>query len=455
MSSQGETSPPKSGSSDRRVDYLHALADHISQLAWIADGSGWIYWYNKRWFDYTGTTLEDMAGWGWKRVHHPDHVDRVVERITQSFETGQPWEDLFPLRGAAGEFRWFLSRALPIRDETGAVVCWFGTNTDVTEQRETEQKLRDSEARFRALAESMPQLVWTANADGEVDYYSSRIRHYALSQASPNQWRWQDFIHEEDRQTTIEQWHAASQARELYACSHRLLMADGSYRWHLSRATPAVSESGELRWFGTATDIHELKQAHEQRRVLIDELNHRVKNTLTLVQSIATQTFRGAGAREQLAAFSNRLNALAGAHDVLTQDSWQAAPLRDVVLGVLRNFGASQERIQLSGDSVTLSARAGVAIGMAMHELSTNAIKYGALSTDRGRVEISWSTVANQPRQAAVRWRELGGPPVVAPSREGFGTRLIKGIANDIGGSVTVHYHADGLECVITGDLGE
>jgi PAS domain S-box-containing protein len=93
------------------------LADNISQFAWTADRSGWIYWYNKRWYDYTGTTLEQMQGWGWQQVHHPEHVDRVVQRIRQSFETGEPWEDTFPLRCQDGSYRWFLSRALPIRNE--------------------------------------------------------------------------------------------------------------------------------------------------------------------------------------------------------------------------------------------------------------------------------------------------------------------------------------------------
>jgi PAS domain S-box-containing protein len=119
------------------------LADNISQFAWTADRSGWIYWYNKRWHDYTGTTLNEMEGWGWQKVHHPDHVDRVVQRIRQSFETGTPWEDTFPLRGRDGSYRWFLSRALPIRNEAGEVVRWFGTNTDVTEQIEAEKALRE------------------------------------------------------------------------------------------------------------------------------------------------------------------------------------------------------------------------------------------------------------------------------------------------------------------------
>ncbi|MBA3504769.1 MAG: response regulator [Betaproteobacteria bacterium] len=117
------------------------LADNMSQFAWTADATGWINWYNRRWYDYTGTTQEEMQGWGWKKVQDPDHVDRVAQRIQRSWDTGEPWEDTFPLRGKDGSYRWFLSRALPIRDEHGDVVRWFGTHTDVTEQREMANKI--------------------------------------------------------------------------------------------------------------------------------------------------------------------------------------------------------------------------------------------------------------------------------------------------------------------------
>ncbi len=108
---------------------FHTLADHMSQLAWMADAKGRIYWYNQRWFDYTGATLDDMQGWGWTKVHHPDHIDRVIRRIQRSWDTGESWEDTFPLRGKDGEYRWFLSRAVPIRDATGNILRWFGTPT--------------------------------------------------------------------------------------------------------------------------------------------------------------------------------------------------------------------------------------------------------------------------------------------------------------------------------------
>ena len=135
---------------------FRALANSIPQLAWMADPTGWIFWYNDRWLEYTGTTLEAMQGWGWQKVHHPDHVQRVVDRIRHSFETGERWEDTFPLRSKTGAYRWFLSRALPIKDETGTVVRWFGTNTDITEQTEAaaeRERLLEGERDARAEAE--------------------------------------------------------------------------------------------------------------------------------------------------------------------------------------------------------------------------------------------------------------------------------------------------------------
>ena len=110
--------------------------------------------YNKRWHDYTGTNLEEIQGWGWQKVHHPEHVNRVVQRIRQSFETGTPWEDTFPLRSKNGDYRWFLSRALPIRNKSGDVIRWFGTNTDVTEQIEAENALRESERQLRSARDA-------------------------------------------------------------------------------------------------------------------------------------------------------------------------------------------------------------------------------------------------------------------------------------------------------------
>ena len=155
----------------------------------MADAAGHIFWYNQRWYDFTGTTLEEMQGWGWQKVHHPEEIGRVVERIQRAFATGEPWQDTFPLRGKDGEYRWFLSRALPIREAEGRVVRWLGTNTDVTEQREMEEALRENERRLstqnarlaemtsdnarqtevlRSILDAMSEGVFVADADGRL-----------------------------------------------------------------------------------------------------------------------------------------------------------------------------------------------------------------------------------------------------------------------------------------------
>jgi len=140
----------------KNEERLRTLANNMSQFAWMADEKGRIFWYNQRWFDYTGTALKEMEGWGWQKIVHADHVDRVVQRIRHCFETGEVWEDTFPLRGADGSYRWFLSRAIPIRDKQGKVLCWFGTNTDVTEQLQTQAELaaaKESAERAKEVAE--------------------------------------------------------------------------------------------------------------------------------------------------------------------------------------------------------------------------------------------------------------------------------------------------------------
>ena len=147
---------------------FQSLANSIPQLSWMADETGHIFWYNQRWYDYTGTTFEEMEGWGWKKVHHPEHLDSVLESWSQSLQTQQPWEHIFPLRSKNGEYGWFLSRAQPVRDENGRVVRWFGTNTDITRDRQAEAQLRQSEARKAAILETALDCIIAIDHDSHI-----------------------------------------------------------------------------------------------------------------------------------------------------------------------------------------------------------------------------------------------------------------------------------------------
>ena len=132
----------------------------------MARPDGHIFWYNRRWYEYTGTTPEQMEGWGWQSVHDPAVLPEVLERWKASIATGEPFEMVFPLKGADGKFRPFLTRVNPLRDEDGRVLYWFGTNTDIEDQKRTQEQLAQSEERFRQLADAMPQIVWTADRMG-------------------------------------------------------------------------------------------------------------------------------------------------------------------------------------------------------------------------------------------------------------------------------------------------
>jgi PAS domain S-box-containing protein len=144
---------------------FRTLADNMSQFAWMTDEKGWIFWYNKRWYEYTGTALEDMEGWGWRKTHHPDQVDRVVAKFSKAIATGEVWEDTFPLRGKDGQYRWFLSRAVPIRDEQGRVRRWFGTNTDITELREAQLAIEKTVEELARSNRELEQFAYIASHD--------------------------------------------------------------------------------------------------------------------------------------------------------------------------------------------------------------------------------------------------------------------------------------------------
>jgi PAS domain S-box-containing protein len=258
---------------------FHELADNVSQFAWTADQSGWIYWYNKRWYDYTGTTLEEMQGWGWRNVHHPDHVDRVVQRIRRCFESGTPWEDTFPLRGRDGSYRWFLSRALPIRNGAGEVIRWFGTNTDVSEQIVAEKALRDlndtleqrveAEARERARIWNVSQdLLVVADAEGKyltVNPAWAATLGWSEADLVGNTSEW--LLHPDDRGKTRAELTRLAEGRRTLRFENRLRHKRGTFRW---LSWTAVPDRGLI--YAVARDVTELKDAEAALQISQREL---------------------------------------------------------------------------------------------------------------------------------------------------------------------------------------
>lgn len=247
---------------------------------------------------------------------------------------------------------------------------------------------------------------------------------------------------------------------EFYSVEKRLLRPDGRVIWLSVRSTPVRSDNGQLLYVvRVVQDITERKAAERRQKLLIDELNHRVKNTLATVQSLASQSARGAPTpalfRE---AFEGRLIALSKAHDQLTVHHWESADLRELLSATLSPYaGVGPERIVLRGEDIELRPRAVLTLAMVFHELTTNAAKYGALSAPGGAVEVQWQPVPAEDGgkdgelpMLRIDWTERGGPEVTEPTRRGFGSKLIEGsVAAEHGGNVRVVYEPSGLRCEI------
>lgn len=223
---------------------------------------------------------------------------------------------------------------------------------------------------------------------------------------------------------------------------------------------PVRNAAGEVTGiFVEGQDVTERTRAEQHLRLLVNELNHRVKNTLAMIQAIAAQTFRNAGDLAQAqAGFASRIMALARANDLLTGEKWEGASLADVVTHALTAIGGSeQRRFHAEGPLVRLSPKVALSLSMAMHELATNALKYGALSNETGRIDVRWDLLRSRDsadERFRIEWRESGGPAVTAPSRRGFGSRLVeRGLAGELGGTVQLKFEPAGVVCEIDAPL--
>jgi PAS domain S-box-containing protein len=319
------------------------------------------------------------------------------------------------------------------------------------ERARAEQSLVESEDHYRHTVELNPQVTWTASPDGQLNRVANRWNVWTGTSGLGGSWI--DAVHPDDRQPSLDCWSLSVATGEPYDIEHRVRMVDGTYRWARSRAYPRRRDDGDIcLWYGSTEDVHERKVAEEHQRLLINELNHRVKNTLASVQGIAFQTLRGeVSLAEARARFEARLMALSGAHNLLTEENWGGASLERVVGDSIEHLAGEGQRFDVDGEPLRLAPRAALALAMALHELGTNAAKYGALSVEGGRVSIVWTLDGDRLR---LEWRESGGPPVEPPGRRGFGSRLIeRGLAADLGGAASLRFEQAGLRCEIEASL--
>lgn len=325
------------------------------------------------------------------------------------------------------------------------------------ELRAREIALRASEERLRATQENAPVAIAEIGSDGR--FLSVNEARCRLTGHTRTELIGQHFAHATassslEGDLSLFDKHVAGEV-ETYTTESEFTHKDGRQGWARVTSTAIQNEDGSFRYaVRVVEDITERRAADRRQKLLIDELNHRVKNTLAVVQSIAAQSFKGVSVpREALDGFQGRLLALSDAHNLLTQASWEAAPLERILENALRPF-RDCDRFDTDGPMIRVGPKAAVSLALAFHELCTNAAKYGALSVQEGRVGVSWRLDGQLSSVFRLRWQETGGPQVLTPTRSGFGSRLVgRGLAAELGGSVELLYPSSGVICEIAAPL--
>lgn len=399
------------------------MADNISQLAWMTDEKGAIIWYNQRWFNYTGTTLEEMKGWGWTKVHHPDHVDRVVKKISRCFAEGQNWEDTFPLRNQNGEYRWFLSRAVVIRNSQGEITNWFGTNTDITDQLEASEKLNYQKGLLEAQHKTSPMGILVVDPNQKILMYNRRFNEiYGIGEVDlvgqPEK-----VLRDLTRHLYDEHYIPETTLEKIYAnraqTYDKLYFKDGRViEWF---GAPVLGDKGE--YFGYAfsyIDVTEQEILLRQKDDFLAVASHELKTPVTSILAytqLLHRKFAGSEDRQTYGMLSkvnqqiNRLMILI--NDLLDVTKIEQGKLslriepfdftemvREIVEEVQRTLTSHQ--ITISSDGTRLVSGDRERIGQVITNFLTNAVKY---SPNADTVEV---IITYRPDEVELLVRDYG-----------------------------------------------
>jgi PAS domain S-box-containing protein len=392
-------------------------------------------------------------------VVHPDDRERREAGLDKALEDSADYDSEYRILLPNGETRWVNVRGCVIRDGAGRPQRMTGIVLDVTDRHAAFAAVAESEGRFRVIADSTPALIWVTDAVGNVTFAN---RHYETVFGRPAEDMlaagWEQIVLPEDLDAYRRAFGRAMRDRTDFKHFTRGRDRHGRVLWFRCEGTPRFgADGGFVGYTGCNVDVTEAMVAQEQQRLLINELNHRVKNTLATVQSIAAQTARRAESPEDFREkFETRLIALSQTHNALTRGGWESASLSELLGQELKPYAS--EQLRLDGPDVDLPPRVAVTLGMVFHELATNAAKYGALSSPTGIVRVSWQTVlgAHRPPLLVLQWREENGPRVKVPKRRGFGSRLIEGsVKGDLGGSSRMVFDPGGFHCRLEIELSD
>lgn len=384
---------------------------------------------------------------------YPAHRERVAREIQHAIDFHEDYRSEYRLATADGSALWVAASGRPRFDEQGRAVRFPGVAVDITAEKLAASALAESELRFRTLADTMPQMVWSTLSDGYVDYYNARWYEFTgVPEGATDGGAWDAVVHPDDMERTGRTWKHSLDTGEPYQIEYRLRHNSGEYRWVLGQALPIRDPIGRIvRWFGSGTDIHEAKLAAEEREVVAQELSHRIKNIFAVIGGIvalAARTYpEASGLATELRA---RIISLGKAHDFVRPHSAASAhrnnpsSLRQLIGELMSPYKLpGDDRVEVSGDDAVIDEGAATPLALIFHELGTNAAKYGALSKPGGRVAIE---ISRSGETCRVTWREIGGTPGPLSDKQGFGSRLIAlSVEGQLRGRMTRTWEPGGL----------
>ncbi len=435
----------------------------------IAWGKALTFFYNDAYSPILGGKHPAALGEPFQRVWSDIWVD-LVPLIDQALAGDANYLENLHLvmeRHGYREDTWYTFSYSPIRDETGEVGGMFCACTETTKQVLLERQLSNQAERQARVFEQAPGFIAILTGPDHVFEFANA----AYAKVSGRQ----GFVGKSVREVfpDLADQGLFERLDHVYATGERFIAEHIPLRLQRSSGgdpeelfldfiyAPITDESGAIT--GIFVEGHDVTQAHRAAevqtrherhlRLLVDELNHRVKNTLAIVQGLAQQTFKGSAATSVARdAFEGRLVALASAHNLLTRESWEAAGLNDIVVAAFHAHAVPFRRFTVDGPALRLEPKTAVTLAMALHELTTNARKYGSLSGDDGAVSVTWDLTDD--RHLNLRWAEHGGPTVVEPNGRGFGSRMIeRALATELRGSVRLSFPSTGVICEIDAQL--
>lgn len=407
---------------------LRRFGEASQDILWIRDAATMQWLYLSPGFEtiYGIGREEALTGddyRNWREMIVPadrDHAISSIERVRAGEQVAFEYRIRRP---GDGTVRWLRDTDFPITNDAGEVVMFGGIGHDFTDARDAEQ-------RHRTLVEGIPQLVWRA-VDGGIWTWASPqwIEYTGQREAEYRDWGWLEAVHPDDRDKARQAW-ARAMDEGGFEVEYRIRRrSDGAYRWFQTRAAPVRDEAGGIvEWLGTSTDIDDLRRLQEQQRVLLAELQHRVRNVLAVTRSIISRSDDGQRSTDNYVRhLQGRISALARTQVLLTRKAGTGVDLEHLIREELLAQVASDDQFALDGPDVRLSPKAAEVLTLAVHELATNATKYGAFSRTEGRLHVRWSLEERAGRDWLVLdWAESGVPIVdAAPRRQGFGTELV------------------------------